>query len=102
MEKRTPHCKLAVVKTMLASGMIRITVSALAGGAALGFGFEEIIGVIAALTPRDFYRSMTTHADHRIWQDDYRRTRRVLPGLRGKRPRRGGIEAGQRGDAGVQ
>jgi motility quorum-sensing regulator/GCU-specific mRNA interferase toxin len=44
----------------------------LAGGAALGFGFEEIIGVVAALTLRDFYKSMTTQADHRIWQDVYR------------------------------
>ena len=72
MEKRTPHCKLAVVKTMLAEGRVRTTVSALAGGAALGFGFEEIIGVVAALTQRDFYKSMTTHADHRVWQDVYR------------------------------
>ena len=72
MEKRTPHCKLAIVKTMLAAGKVRTTVSALAGGAALGFGFEEIIGVVAALTPRDFYKSMTTHADHRVWQDVYR------------------------------
>jgi motility quorum-sensing regulator/GCU-specific mRNA interferase toxin len=57
---------------MFAAGKVRTTVSALAGGAALGFGFEEIIGVVAALTPRDFYKSMTTHADHRIWQDVYR------------------------------
>ena len=72
MEKRTPHCKLAVVKTMVAAGKVRITVSALAGGAALGFGFEEIAGVVAALTPKDFYKSMTTHADHHVWQDVYR------------------------------
>ena len=38
----------------------------------MGFGFDEIIGVVAALAPRDFYKSMTTHADHRIWQDVYR------------------------------
>ena len=72
MEKRTPHCKLVVVKNRLAAGKVRATVSALAGGAALGFGFEEIVGVVAALTPRDFYKSMATHADHRIWQDVYR------------------------------
>ena len=53
MEKRTPHCRLAVVKTMVAEGKVRATVSALAGGAALGFGFGEIVGVVAALTPRD-------------------------------------------------
>lgn len=72
MEKPTPHCKLAVVKAMLAEGKVRTTVSALAGGAALGFGFQEIINVIEELTPRDFYKSMTTHADHRVWQDVYR------------------------------
>ena len=72
MEKRTPHCKLAFVKAMVAAGKVRTTLSALVGGAALGFGFEEIIGVVAALTPRDFYKSMTTHADHRVWQDVYR------------------------------
>jgi len=72
MEKRTPHCKLAVVRAMAAAGKVRTTISALAGGAALGFGFEEIVGVVAALTPRDFYKSMTTHADHCVWQDVYR------------------------------
>jgi len=68
MEKRTPHCKLAAVKSMVAAGKVRTTISALAGGAALGFGFEEIVGVVAALTSKDFYKSMTTHADHRIWR----------------------------------
>jgi len=42
------NCKLATVKAMPASGKFRTTVSALAGGAALGFGFEEILGVVAA------------------------------------------------------
>ncbi len=72
MEKRTPHCRLAIVKAMLAAGKVRITVSALAGGAALGFSFDEIVGVVAELTMKDFYKSMTTYADHRIWQDVYR------------------------------
>ena len=72
MEKRTPYCRLAVVKAMVAAGKVRATVSALAGGAALGFGFGEIVGVVAALTPRDFYKSMATHADHRVWQEVYR------------------------------
>ena len=57
---------------MVAAGKVRIAISALAGGAALGFGFEEIVGVVAALTSSDFYKSMTTHADHRVWQDVYR------------------------------
>ena len=72
MEKGTPHCKLSVVKTMLRAGKVRSTLSALAGGAALGLDFEGILSVVMALTPADFYKSMTTHADHRVWQDVYR------------------------------
>lgn len=72
MEKGTPHSKLSVVKAMLAAGKVRSTVSALAGGAALGLDFEGMVGVLTALTPADFYKSMTTNADHRMWQDVYR------------------------------
>lgn len=72
MEKRTPHCKLSLIKAMIQSGEVRITLSALAGGAALGFDADGIVGVVIALTPSDFYKSMTTHADDRIWQDVYR------------------------------
>lgn len=72
MEKGTPHCKLSVVKAMIEAGKVRSTMSALAGGAALGFDFKGIVGVVMALTPVDFYKSMTAHADHRIWQDVYR------------------------------
>lgn len=72
MEKRTPHCKLSVVKVMLRAGKVRTTMSARTGAAAMGFGVEEIVGAIMALTAKDFYKSMTTHADHTIWQDVYR------------------------------
>jgi motility quorum-sensing regulator/GCU-specific mRNA interferase toxin len=72
MEKGAPHCKLPVVKAMIEAGKVRSTLSALAGAAALGFDFEGIVSVVKALTPADFYKSMTTHADHRVWQDVYR------------------------------
>ncbi len=72
MEKGTPHCSLSVVKSMLAAGKVRSTMTALAGGAALGFDFAGLVGVIQALTSADFYKSMTTHTDHRVWQDVYR------------------------------
>lgn len=72
MEKGAPHCKLPVVKAMIEAGKVRSTLSALAGGAALGFDFEGIVSVVKALTPADFYKSMTAHADHRVWQDVYR------------------------------
>lgn len=31
-----------------------------------------IVGVVKGLKSADFYKSMTTHGDHRIWQDVYR------------------------------
>lgn len=74
MEKQTPHCKLSIVKTMIESGNVRTTKAAREGGTTLGFDFDSMIAVIMALTPADFYKSMTTHADHRIWQDVYRPT----------------------------
>ncbi|MFS2138482.1 type II toxin-antitoxin system MqsR family toxin [Duganella sp. Dugasp56] len=72
MEKRTPHCRLSVVKTLIAAGRVKATFSALAGAAALGFNFQEVLEVVMALRPRDFHKSMTTYADHRVWQDVYR------------------------------
>ncbi|NMM25955.1 MAG: type II toxin-antitoxin system MqsR family toxin [Glaciimonas sp.] len=74
MEKNKPHCKLSVVKAMIEAGKVRSTMSALVGGTALGFDFEGVVGVVMALTSADFYKSMTTRADHRIWQDVYRPT----------------------------
>jgi len=38
----------------------------------LGFGYSEMLAVVLALKPADFYKSMTTYADHTIWQDVYR------------------------------
>lgn len=57
---------------MIEAGKVRSTLSALAGGATLGFDFSGMVGVVRALTPADFCKSMTTHADHRVWQDVYR------------------------------
>lgn len=74
MEKQTPHCKLPIVKALIESGRVRTTKTAREGGAALGLDFDSMMAVIMALTPADFYKSMTTHADHRIWQDVYRPT----------------------------
>lgn len=72
MEKHTPHCKLSVVKALIEAGRVRATFTALTGGAALGLDFEGMVSVVEALTPQDFHKSMTTHSDHRIWQDVYR------------------------------
>lgn len=72
MEKQTPHCKLSVIKTLITDGKVRTTKGAREGAAALGFDFDGMLAVIQGLTPTDFYKSMTTHADHKVWQDVYR------------------------------
>ncbi len=72
MEKRTPHCRLPVVKFLIEAGRVRMTQGAVIGGRQLGFDEDGIVAIVLALTPADFYKSMTTHADHRIWQDVYR------------------------------
>jgi motility quorum-sensing regulator/GCU-specific mRNA interferase toxin len=74
MEKQNPHCKLAAIKTLVDAGKVRTTHAARAGADALGFDFSDVLAVVTALTPADFYKSMTTHVDHTIWQDVYRPT----------------------------
>jgi len=51
---------------------VRTTHAARAGATALGFDYAELLAVVAGLKPTNFYKSMTTHADHTIWQDVYR------------------------------
>jgi motility quorum-sensing regulator / GCU-specific mRNA interferase toxin len=72
MEKRSPHCKLSVIKALAQAGQVRTTHSARVGAAALGFDANDMLAVLMALTPADFYKSMTTHTDHTVWQDVYR------------------------------
>ena len=72
MEKRTPHCKLSTVKALIEAGKVRTTHAARVGAIELGLELSDMLAVAMALTPADFYKSMTTHADHTIWQDVYR------------------------------
>ena len=60
MQKGNLHCPLMRVKALSAARRVRVTLSALTGGAALGFDFEGILGVVLVLRPADFYKSMTT------------------------------------------
>jgi len=72
MEKRTPHYRLVSVQADVARlGAAAFTKTALDGGRRMGLTTAEMLAVIASLTRRQFYKSMTTYADHRIWQDVY-------------------------------
>jgi motility quorum-sensing regulator/GCU-specific mRNA interferase toxin len=57
---------------LIDAGKVSATLSALASGAAAGFDFHAIVKVVKNLKSRDFHKSMTTFADHKMWQDVYR------------------------------
>jgi motility quorum-sensing regulator / GCU-specific mRNA interferase toxin len=72
VEKRKPHYDLARIQTGVARlGAAAFTKIALDGGRRMGLTSAEMLAVIASLTRHDFYKSMTTFADHRVWQDVY-------------------------------
>lgn len=72
MEKNTPHYDLAVIK----SDVLRLRVSAFTSAAKtsarrLGLSFTEMQEVVLKLQRNMLYKSMTTCANHRVWQDVY-------------------------------
>jgi motility quorum-sensing regulator/GCU-specific mRNA interferase toxin len=72
LEKPVPHYDLATIQSQVARlGPAAFTKTALDGGRDMGLTSGEMLAVIAALTRREFYKSMTTYSDHRIWQDVY-------------------------------
>ncbi|MCR2832003.1 type II toxin-antitoxin system MqsR family toxin [Acidithiobacillus ferrooxidans] len=72
MEKRTAHCTLTVIKKLMREGKVRTTQAARVGANAMGLDYAGMLATVLALTPADFHKSMTTHADHMVWQDVYR------------------------------
>jgi len=72
VEKRTPHYELVRIQRLVATiGVAAFTKTALDGGRAMGLTTAEMLTVIASLSRGNFYKSMTTYADYRIWQDVY-------------------------------
>ncbi len=71
-EKRKAHCSLDVVRRLVNQGKVRITYSALTDVSRLDFTIDEVHETVLGLKLGDFYKSMTTYADHTVWQDVYR------------------------------
>lgn len=72
MEKKTPHYDLFCIQDDVRRlGAVAFTKSALDGGRTMGLTLAQMQRVITSLEPRELYKSMTTHADHRVWQDVY-------------------------------
>jgi motility quorum-sensing regulator/GCU-specific mRNA interferase toxin len=72
MEKRKAHYDLTAIKAIVAQkGIASFTHTAVLGAENMGLSDAEALSVIATLSNRMLYKSMTTHADHQTWQDVY-------------------------------
>jgi motility quorum-sensing regulator/GCU-specific mRNA interferase toxin len=72
MEKKKPSYLLSDVLAIVhASGVDAFTQTALHGAWDLGLTSEGAVAVVLGLRQINFYKSMTTQTDHRIWQDVY-------------------------------
>jgi motility quorum-sensing regulator/GCU-specific mRNA interferase toxin len=67
MEKSSPHYALSDILVQMQSVPdMNLTVSARSGIRAAGMSQDDALVVVKSLTRRNFYKSMTTHADHRV------------------------------------
>jgi motility quorum-sensing regulator/GCU-specific mRNA interferase toxin len=73
MEKRKPHYALDTIKTAFAdvASLNRSYVSK-QGADDLDMDDDAVVAVIQGLSLSDFDKSMTSIADHRVWQDVYK------------------------------
>ena len=71
-EKRKPTYDLETFKAAFAHvDDLAVTGTAIISAAAIGFGRAEIVATIQTMQREHFYKSMTAHADHQLWQDVY-------------------------------
>ena len=72
MEKRNPHYTLSKIQAQMTSiDEMNMTESSRKGARLAGMKMADAMSVIQSLSSNQFYKSMTTHQDHRIWQDVY-------------------------------
>ena len=72
MEKHKPHYLLKAIQAQMTTPeAMNLTLSALEGIRSVGMAQVDALAVVQSLTAVDFYKSMTTNSDHRVWQDVY-------------------------------
>jgi len=72
MEKHKPHYLLKAIQAQMNTlNAMNLTLSARAGIRAAGMAQADALAVVQGLTAMDFYKSMTSNTDHRVWQDVY-------------------------------
>ena len=72
MEKWKPHYPLAEIQQVVRTrGISAFTATALSGIKRMRITRDEAINIVLTLTLHEFYKSMTTFDDSRVWQDVY-------------------------------
>ena len=72
MEKQTPHYPLLAIQAQMRSlPEMNLTLSARSGIRAAGMSQVDALALVQSLDRKDFHKSMTTLADHKVWQDVY-------------------------------
>lgn len=72
MEKHRPHYPLTEIQSLIQQGRHYLTKVSREGASNLGMQLSDVLQTIKDLTSNDFYKSMTSHGDHKLWQDVYR------------------------------
>jgi motility quorum-sensing regulator/GCU-specific mRNA interferase toxin len=71
--RRQPHYQLRAIKAAFSEpARINRTMTAANGAEDIGLDEQGVVDVIAALTPRDFDKSMPSDIDPTVWQDVYK------------------------------
>jgi motility quorum-sensing regulator/GCU-specific mRNA interferase toxin len=72
MDKKRPTYNLEDIKEALSSqDLLRITRTARKSVIEMGLRDSDVINIIQRLEASNFYKSMTSYQDHRVWQDVY-------------------------------
>ncbi len=78
-EKRKPHYSLSRIQELLWNPSTRrVTATSRVGAAKFNWGEQDIVQCILDLTHQDFYKSMTSKHNTKLWQDVYRPTFRTV------------------------
>ncbi|GGB66511.1 type II toxin-antitoxin system MqsR family toxin [Glycocaulis alkaliphilus] len=70
MDKRKPSYDLEAIRSAAGTHMT-FTSTAVAGAAMMGMTRADMVSVIRSLTRDEFFKSVTTFHDHRVWMDVY-------------------------------
>ncbi len=72
MDKRKPTYRLKEIQHLAGHGHCKLTITAQQTADALGFSRTEVQQIIAQLSARDFYKSVSEYRNVRVWQDVYK------------------------------